>query len=169
MKALIISDSHGLIDELTELKIRHKDADVFIHCGDSELDFGHEALDGFQYVRGNCDFDSRFPKSISKEMLGYRFFVTHGHLYNVKMTLMNLSYQAEEEQAEIVCFGHSHIAGSEMIGGRLFINPGSIRLPKGIRDKTYVLLDMQSRHVTVQFYSMDGNLIKNLSRTYHFE
>ncbi|MFD2971394.1 metallophosphoesterase [Peribacillus deserti] len=169
MKAMIISDSHGLTEELIILKKKHTDVDVCIHCGDSELDISHESLASFELVRGNCDFDPQFPNAITKELLGLRFFITHGHLYNVKMTLMNLAYKAEEEQAEIVCFGHSHIAGSEMIGGRLFINPGSIRLPKGIHEKTYVLLEVQNREIKVQFYSLEGNLLKSLSKTYHLE
>lgn len=37
MKILICSDSHGLTDELIELKKRHGDMDYYIHCGDSEL------------------------------------------------------------------------------------------------------------------------------------
>ncbi|WP_026693736.1 metallophosphoesterase [Peribacillus kribbensis] len=167
MKALIMSDSHGLEDEVILLKERHQDADLFIHCGDSELDFGHEALKSLEYVKGNCDFDSRFPEVISHKFGDYQFLITHGHLFNVKMTLMNLQYKAEEEEADIICFGHSHIAGSELIDGRLFINPGSIRLPKGIREKTYVLLEAENRDVSVSFYTLEGKPLETLSQTYH--
>lgn len=63
------------------------------------------------------------------------FFITHGHLYNIKMTLMNLAYKSEEAEADIICFGHSHAAGSELIEGKLFINPGSIRQPRDEKRK----------------------------------
>ncbi|UTW68917.1 metallophosphoesterase family protein [Anaerobacillus sp. HL2] len=38
MKVLIISDSHGLKEELFELLNRYeKEVDAIVHCGDSEL------------------------------------------------------------------------------------------------------------------------------------
>ena len=48
---------------------------------------------------------------------------------------MNLKYKAEEVNADIVCFGHSHVLGAEVIDGRLFLNPGSIRLATGTSGK----------------------------------
>ena len=56
--------------------------------------------------------------------------VTHGHLFNVKSGLMKLRYKALEQNANIVCFGHSHILGIEKVDDILFINPGSIRFPR---------------------------------------
>ena len=39
MKVLFVSDSHGLTAELEKLVENHQDeVDLFIHCGDSELD-----------------------------------------------------------------------------------------------------------------------------------
>ena len=32
--------------------------------------------------------------------------------------------------AQVACFGHSHVLGAELIDGVLFINPGSILLPR---------------------------------------
>ncbi|WP_409293409.1 metallophosphoesterase [Peribacillus sp. SCS-37] len=169
MKALIVSDSHGLSDELQMLKGRHADSDLFIHCGDSELDPGEAAAAGFLMVKGNCDFTEGYPNSITKEHGGFKFFITHGHLYNVKMTVDSLIYKAEEEDAGIICFGHSHLAGSEMIEGRLYINPGSIRLPKGIKEKTYAVLEAGTTTVKVQFYNLEGNPLEFLTNTYQFE
>ena len=41
MKVLIVSDSHGLTTELEKLMENYQDeVDLFIHCGDSELDSG---------------------------------------------------------------------------------------------------------------------------------
>ncbi|PLT32357.1 metallophosphoesterase [Bacillus sp. V5-8f] len=170
MKVLIMSDSHGLTREIDMIKDRHRDdVDSMIHCGDSELPMASLEMTGFLSVRGNCDFDEDYPNERLEEIGGLHFFLTHGHHYNVKMTLMNLGYKSEEANARIVCFGHSHIAGSKLIDGRIFINPGSIRLPKGIQEKTYAILEHENQDVKLSFFNVEGNEIKQLSRTYHLE
>lgn len=41
MNVLIISDSHGLEEELQTIAKRHEaEVDLMIHCGDSELETG---------------------------------------------------------------------------------------------------------------------------------
>ena len=51
MKVLIISDSH-YEDELETIAKRHEDeADLMIHCGDSELDAAHPALTPYHTVK----------------------------------------------------------------------------------------------------------------------
>ncbi|WP_409302030.1 metallophosphoesterase family protein [Peribacillus sp. SCS-155] len=165
MKVLIVSDSHGLTEELLNVKARHKDCDYLIHCGDSELRMDDPAMDGFLAVQGNCDMEP-YPTELIRDIGEITLYVTHGHLYNVKMTLMNLSYKSEETGANIICFGHSHLAGSEMVDGRLFINPGSMRLPRRISSKTYILLELDGREAKVDFYDVEGNFIEHLSSTY---
>jgi putative phosphoesterase len=104
MKALIVSDSHGLTNELEEITARHRhEANVFIHCGDSELSPNQKEIAHFLIVRGNCDFTAAFPNERIEEVEGIRFFITHGHLYNVKMSLLNLYYRAKETKANVVC------------------------------------------------------------------
>ncbi|MED0656019.1 metallophosphoesterase family protein [Anoxybacillus ayderensis] len=167
MNVLIISDSHGLTTELQTIVSRHKQhVDAIIHCGDSELTSDHEALQHMLVVRGNCDHERRFPTDLVEEVNGVRFFITHGHLYNVKMTLMNLYYKAKEVGARIVCFGHSHIAGCEQIDDVLFINPGSIYLPRLRREKTYAMLHIDETNITVHFYNIDGQLLHDLTSIY---
>lgn len=170
MKVLIMSDSHGLTHEMALIKERHRhEVDGMIHCGDSELPLTAPEMRDFLSVRGNCDYDAAYPDERVEELSGLRFFVTHGHLYNVKMTLMNLSYKSEEHNARIICFGHSHIAGSDLVDGRIFINPGSIRLPRGISSKTYVILELVNQEAKVTFFDIEGNEVEDLNRTYHLE
>ncbi|MEH7379745.1 metallophosphoesterase [Bacillus sp. JJ1533] len=164
MKVLIISDSHGLTNELLEIKERHKnDVEFMLHLGDSELSSQSEEMSGFSAVRGNCDFDSNYPNDMVVLLNGIKVYLTHGHLYNVKMTLMNLKYRAQEVGASIACFGHSHIAGAEMVEDILFINPGSFRLPRMRKEKTYVILEIADNQANVVFYDSEGNVIEELS------
>lgn len=164
MKVLIVSDSHGLTKELVELKKKYRTkVEAMIHCGDSELDGADEAMAEYIAVQGNCDFDSSFQNDQLITINGSSFYVTHGHLYNVKMSLMNLRYRAEEVGANVVCFGHSHIAGAELIDNILYINPGSIRLPRLRKEKTYAILEVdEAKNCVVRFFSIDGKEIPQL-------
>lgn len=160
---LIMSDSHGLREEILEIRERHQ-ADFVIHCGDSELEADAKELEGVLTVAGNCDFEPRLLNEQKKDLNGLTFFVVHGHLHNVKTNLMNLSYRAEEMNANIVCFGHTHIAGAEKVDQKLFINPGSIRLPRLRREKTYTVVQWESRDaVNVDFYTVEGERVDELS------
>lgn len=162
-ETLILSDSHGLTGELEAIKKRHNIKHI-IHCGDSELDFHSSELDGMYRVGGNCDFDANYPNEELVTIGNLTFFITHGHLFGVKSNLMNLSYRARELNADVICFGHSHIAGAEFIDNQLFINPGSIRMPRNRTEKTYAIMKWNSLDdIKVQFFDVDGKEVKDLA------
>lgn len=169
-KVLIVSDSHGLSRELEELKKRHsKDVNAMVHCGDSELPETSKAIDGFVVVKGNCDVGAGYNEELVKEIDGIRFFITHGHLYSVKSSMMSLVYRAQEVNAQVICFGHSHILGAEMVRGKLFLNPGSLRLPKGRRERTYILLEIQGSTIDLQVYDFDQGELQELRQRFLLE
>lgn len=162
-KILILSDSHGLTDEIAEIEKNHQ-VDYMIHCGDSELDMDAPELQNFIKVGGNCDIDSRYPEEQTIEINNRICFITHGHLQGVKRGLMNLTYRAMERDATVVCFGHTHFAGADRIGNQLFINPGSIRLPNNRPEKTYAILEWgNTDDVKVLFYTTTGELVEDLT------
>ncbi|MEH7254111.1 metallophosphoesterase [Neobacillus niacini] len=162
-KVLVISDSHGLTKELEIVRERHlNEVDSMIHCGDSELMSDDKAMNGYLGVMGNCDFRG-YPLETTTEIAGWKFFVTHGHRYSVKTSLMNLSYKAAEVGANIVCFGHSHLLGAEVIGGTLFLNPGSICLPRGRNEKTYVILELLVDKIKMSVYDISGRELRDLA------
>ncbi|QTM99994.1 YfcE family phosphodiesterase [Sediminibacillus dalangtanensis] len=163
-KVLIMSDSHGWTEEVAVIRDRHKEeVDQFIHCGDSELDADAPELEQFMKVAGNCDMDSRFPDESHFSVGSLHFYVAHGHLHQVKSTLMPLSYRAEEVGAQVICFGHTHIAGAERVDNQLFINPGSIRLPRGRSEHTYAILSWEDKgEITVEFKDWNGKTIEEM-------
>ncbi|WP_075982491.1 metallophosphoesterase [Bacillus massilinigeriensis] len=166
-KILIVSDSHGLTNELEKLKETYKDeVDLMIHCGDSELFADDKQVDKFLIVRGNCDYESKFPNDILETYEGLNIFITHGHRYSVKSSLMSLLYRAKELDAKIVCFGHSHIVGAEMNKGILFLNPGSISLPRGRRERTYMILDIQKTSLDLRVYDFDSGELEELRQSF---
>ncbi|WP_042223306.1 metallophosphoesterase [Oceanobacillus manasiensis] len=161
-KVLIISDSHGLTDELLQVKNEHK-LEYMIHCGDSELDMDTIEMDGFFKVAGNCDLDTRYPEEQTLEVNNVKFLAVHGHLHNVKQNLLTAGYRAEELGANVICFGHTHVAGAQQENDQLFINPGSIRQPRGRLEKTYAIMEWENpQEIEVTFYTLDGNEVKDL-------
>ncbi|CAG9619541.1 metallophosphoesterase family protein [Sutcliffiella rhizosphaerae] len=162
MKVLVVSDNHGEAEILKQLKARHKEeVDHFIHCGDSELTFSDEAMNGYHGVRGNCDLDTSYPETLTKELSGHKLFVTHGHLHQIKSSLLPLKYAAEEAGANIACFGHSHIAGAEYMDNILFVNPGSISLPRMTTDKSYAIIELKDKMFFVHYYNEKGEKLSS--------
>ncbi|MEH7885888.1 metallophosphoesterase [Bacillus sp. JJ1609] len=166
-KILIVSDSHGSTELLEGIeKLHGQDAVLMIHCGDSELAEDDAAIKSFRSVRGNCDFLGNFPDDDTHVIKGVKIFVTHGHLYSVKTTLGNLFYKAKELQADIVCFGHSHILGAEMVDDVLFINPGSIRLPRARKERTYVILELKEGKAMLQIHDYGNGEMTELRQEF---
>lgn len=169
MKYLIISDSHGSKEELFQVLNRHNDdVDLIIHCGDSELPYDDFLrFKKLLIVGGNCDFDEKYQNEITYEQAGITVFATHGHLHNVKTSAVNLSYRAEELGAQLVCFGHTHIAVTFMENGVIYLNPGSFRLPRGRIERSYVIVEFFDREAaTVTFYDHLGTEISDLKESF---
>ncbi|MBU5593614.1 metallophosphoesterase [Amphibacillus sp. MSJ-3] len=164
-KVLIVSDSHGWSKELATLKERYQnEVDQMIHCGDSELDYNQEEIQGFQRVAGNTDYDPEFPDELTFEVIDTTFYVAHGHMHNIKMTLLPITYRASEFHAKVICHGHSHYAAATRIGDQLVINPGSIRFPRGRREETYAILEWDdNQNFVVRFYQLNGDEVKDLA------
>src|SRR5690554_6811998 len=168
-KVLLVSDSHGMQQELKDIVAKHQnEVSYFFHCGDSELESDDVCLKPFSVVGGNCDFLGDFPEELVKDIDGFRFFVTHGHRHSVKSSFMMLQYRGEETGAQIICFGHTHMLGAEMIHNKLFINPGSLRLPRGRKERTYCILELSGDAVELRVYDLDEGELENLRTTFIF-
>lgn len=133
IKLTIISDTHGnsgAVDKLTEV---FTESDYVIHAGDGVSDtraLRSVLADKLIAVSGNCDF-SNFQKEICTEIDGLTFLITHGHKYSVKSGLELLKARAQELNADIIIYGHTHIADIEKDGSRLFICPGALSGGRG--------------------------------------
>lgn len=159
MKILVMSDTHGDSHVIEKVKGFYPEIDVVIHCGDSELPFSHEALKGVKKVRGNCDRETAFPEEEIFTVNDVTIFVTHGHLFNVKNSILSLTYRAKEVDAQIVCFGHSHILGAEMIDDILFLNPGSLLKPRGRKEKSFAVVEITATSFKVACLTDDHQSI----------
>ena len=164
MKYLVVSDNHGDREILVDLVSKYRgEVDRMFHCGDSELSPSDDLWQEFLVVKGNCDYYDDFPTSIVEKTVEDIVFMTHGHLTNVRFDLTPLSLKAHEKKATIVLFGHTHEIGCEMRENILFLNPGSIRLPRGpLQYESYAIIESTPDEYRIQYYTRDDQPIEKL-------
>lgn len=168
MKILIVSDSHGVSDNVLRA-IDKTNPDHFIHLGDIEDD-PEEIIKHFSspilpriFIKGNCDYGGRESlwKNAVFDLNGHRFYCCHGHSEKVNYGLATLALTCAEERCDIALFGHTHVpfdsSGlavknppyyeednfSSFNPGLRILNPGSITLPRGGYPKGYMVMDME--------------------------
>lgn len=157
MKIMILSDSHSMNKaELLKLMGRHQ-VDYYIHCGDIYMTFDGLDLDNFYNVRGNNDRPP-IAKELTLTIDNLKFYIVHGHLYNVDFGIQELETYAKANHIDIVCFGHTHNPTYIIKDHITFINPGSVTYPRGqYRSPTYCLFDTKTKKV--DFYDVKQNAI----------
>ena len=134
-KVLIVSDTHGYSDLLEKLIELVKPVDLLVHCGDvgyskagEKLSFAAECP--VYLVSGNNDYGYDYPLLERFRTEGHEILVTHGHRQRVYFDLSSLYYLAEENNAEIVMFGHLHMPVVKKENGIILVNPGSLTYPR---------------------------------------
>lgn len=162
MKILVMSDTHRDAETLERVMEHWTNVEAVIHCGDSELPASYFENRPVHIVRGNCDFDEGFPEEVITELENEKILVVHGHKHHVKTTLMPLKYRADEVQATIVCFGHSHMLGAELQNDILYINPGSLHKPRGRKEKSYAIVEKMEHSWHVNFYSSEHVILESI-------
>ena len=83
-------------------------------------------------------------------MEGKRIFITHGHHFGVKNSLVALVAKGLQEKADIILYGHTHIPKIEMLDGIWIINPGSFSLPKDSNKGTYAILELSRETINAR-------------------
>jgi putative phosphoesterase len=172
MKWLIVSDTHGLKTEVFALRHRYDgEVEAMIHCGDSELTSEAPELQGFLTVEGNCDRPGAFPDEVVQEIGPLKFLIAHGHLLGVRHSPYRLMNRGLEQHVQVVCYGHTHMAGAFEESGMIFINPGSLRLPRNAREGTYALLELPDdrKRIAVRYYTFTGEPVDSFSRTFSWD
>ena len=124
-KIVVFSDSHSYPLPQSFLNVV-AEADMTVFCGDGLSSLSDLMLNkNFYAVKGNCDFVA-FDEELTLEVEGVKIFITHGHKYSVKSSLLNLEYKAKEIGADLVLFGHTHEPLEIVSDGITLINSGSM-------------------------------------------
>ena len=164
MKLLIAADMHGseyYVDKLIKA-YRKEEADRMLLLGDllyhgprNELPKGYRPkgviplLNALKHeiicVRGNCDSEVdqmvlEFPIMADYSLIQFgsrTIFATHGHLYHPDDPPMLKS-------GDILVCGHTHVPKCEAHGEFVYINPGSVSIPKEGSEHGYIIADSDS-------------------------
>ncbi len=160
MKLLIASDIHGSAYYCAELIKRYREeeydrlillGDVLYHGPRNDLPLEYDPKkviamlnplsDQILCVRGNCDTEVDqmvldFPIMADYAVLyvnGLTVYATHGHVYNLNNT-------PPLKEGDILLHGHTHVPAWEDNGRILYLNPGSVSIPKNGSFNSYMVL-----------------------------
>ena len=173
MKLMIASDLHGDADCTATLLRRFEESgaerlvllgDLLYHGPRNDLPAGYapkrvigllnQAKESLLCVRGNCDTEVdqmvlEFPMLSDTACLfadGHTYVATHGHHAVPPL-----------RKGDILLGGHTHVPTFEVRStdagvAYLYVNPGSVSLPKEGSPHSYIIIDSDS----ICFYDLDG-------------
>jgi hypothetical protein len=147
MRIGVMSDTHGHLATARRAIKDMGNVDVLVHLGDYYHDavlLSAELQREIISVKGNCDFSSSIPAEQIIETEGLRIYATHGHQHGVKWDHDGIIEKARDLKADVVLFGHSHVAEIFADNGILFINPGSIGEPRGSDTPSYAIIEIRN-------------------------
>ncbi|MBE6708822.1 MAG: metallophosphoesterase [Ruminococcaceae bacterium] len=160
-KILVVSDTHGSTYVLKALlEAPPEGLCAVFHLGDGSEESRRlmEKYPMYAYigVKGNCDTgDTVSRDTVMTERGGVRFMLTHGHMYGVKASLMNAVVKAMEGGADVLLYGHTHIADDETFetsfGCVRAVNPGSARSAE------YAVVTVDNGNVSVELMRYFAN------------
>lgn len=178
MKLMIASDIHGSAFYCEKMIDRYKEekADKLILLGDilyhgprndlpkeyapkKVIEMLNNIKEEILCVRGNCDTEVdqmvlKFPILADYAFLYWNdrmVYITHGHVHN----LSNLPMIRKND---ILLHGHTHIPVCDKSDSCIYVNPGSISIPKEGSQHSYIILDDSG----IYFKNLDGQIYKTV-------
>ena len=142
MKIVVISDTHGDIEIIKMVRYINHDADMFLHCGDSEVP--PEQIDGFASVKGNCDYFN-YPLSKQFKTPYGDIYLEHGHQH-----ILSDEYILSKK-ALIFLYGHTHKHLLKKVGSCYVANPGSLTKPRDETNGTYLVITLNEKEIKFDF------------------
>lgn len=146
----VVSDTHGIVLPVAYSLQRNK-VDIVLHLGDYASDAKKiEQITGMEIyaVAGNCDENSKdVPEELVLEIRRKKFFLTHGHNYDVDNGIDKIVEKAKGVGADYALFGHTHVHIRERVDGITVLNPGSTTLPRKGDTKGYYIINLIEKSV----------------------
>lgn len=162
VKIGIMSDTHGYLDLIDKVlaSLAPGDVDLWLHAGDLGDD-GRYLRDQVSVpvylVRGNNDRGRQLEAREQLIPLEDTFiYMTHGHqvpYYQYASELMGLG---RSMGARLVVAGHTHVHQALEKDGCLFVNPGSLALPRDGSGGTFALVTYDQGAFEVDFIGLDS-------------
>ncbi len=174
MKILIASDIHGSLYYLNKLLNVYNDIkpDKFILLGDlyyhgprNNLPMEYNPMEvsmalnninkdkKLYVIKGNCDAEVdqmislfKFRSGLKLTINNKKFYFTHGHKYNIDNVYNG---------CDILVYGHFHTGFIKEKDGKVFVNSGSISLPKNNTKNSYLVIEDNN----IKLLDFDNNII----------
>ena len=146
----ILSDNHS--DWPLHIAESLAGVDAIIHAGDIgpyKLVLDMEAIAPTTAVLGNTDGDMPINESAVVTLDGKKFFVQH--IVDPHRLEASLRERLKRIEPDVVVFGHTHEPFCETLGGILFLNPGSVTLPRGGTQPSMVRMTIDNGKITPEF------------------
>ena len=170
MRYLIFSDLHGSVESMEKIieKFNKYSCDKLICLGDvlyhgprndlpahynpkAVIKLINEYKENILCIQGNCDaevdqmvLDFPIVKDYVLNIGDKQVYLCHGH------HLENIGYN-------IILHGHTHVTGVKEKDGKVYINPGSVTIPKENTNRGFIILEDN----IFDFYDLDDNKILN--------
>ncbi len=179
MKILFISDIHGITTNLNVIdnKLQTEKFDKLVCLGDlyyagpsydnkyeinskGVFDFLTKYQDKLICMMGNCDSSvdikaSDFPISNGISLIntdGLDIYITHGNEYSFEKN-------RKFNRKGILIYGHEHIPFIKKNGDMIYINVGSISLPRNNFNPTYAIYE--NKKITI--YDINNNIVESIN------
>ncbi len=129
MRILVLSDSHGRVDNMVQC-VEREEPNHILHLGDCVRDAERLARQfpaiPMTTVPGNCDYGALDEPEKLIELGGRRILMMHGHTRGVKYDPQRAIYAAREYGADVLLFGHTHRPLVDFDGSLYVMNPGTV-------------------------------------------
>ena len=147
MKLVVVSDSHGKIEVLSQILDAHPDAHAYLHAGDIELppDYFPEYIT----VLGNNDYYSEYAMERVIPVGDIKILITHGHQYLMFSRIEQLRKKASRLGCKIAIFGHIHSFHHTHENGIHIVNPGSCAFPRDGTPPSYAVIEIEDENIIV--------------------
>lgn len=152
MRIGIVSDTHRMERFMNKAIPYLKECDLIIHAGDnfSDSKYIHKMTNtDIIAVKGNCDFED-VEDEIAFEVGEKTIFICHGDKYRVKYGIEQIEERAKSIGADIVIFGHTHIPLCIERDEILYLNPGSLSLPREGSSRRFVIIDLEDNIINLE-------------------
>ncbi len=172
MKLLVVSDIHGSLFYANKiLSIIDKEnvnkiillGDLYYHGPRNPLPSDYNPMEVSKIlnslknkllcIKGNCDAevdemisDFKFNNHINMIINNKKFMFTHGHKYNI---------DNKPNDIDVLVYGHFHTGFIKEENNKLYINSGSLSLPKNNTQNSYLIIDDN----TIYLKDIDSNII----------
>ena len=98
---------------------------ILVDCG---MGFPDDEMPGVDFVIPDVSYLEKNAEKIRG------IFITHGHKYNT-------ATPPSLKKGDVLLHGHTHVPANEDLGDYLYLNPGSVSIPKENSHHGYMILE----------------------------